>query len=204
MYSKSLLIAIAAFAVTASGAQAFMGVNYAQRAGLSPTQTEAFSQARELRLKGRSDEARDVLLAAGIDEKTLGSLRHAAHSAHTAIHEAVEAGDFAAFKVAVADMPLSDIITTEADFETFSEAYRLRQSGEYSAAAALYTGLGITHHRSGRHPYKTINDSLTAEQRDALMVAKQNNDRATVKQILEEAGLEETHKRGHKSGHHPY
>jgi hypothetical protein len=202
MYSKSLLIAIAAFAVTASGAQAFMGTNYAGRAGLSPTQTEAFGQARELRLKGRTDEARDVLLAAGIDEKAVTSLRHTTHAFHIAIKKAVEARDYEAFKLAVTDMPLSDIITSEEDFKVFVEAYTLRQSGQYAKATALYNDLGITRGLWAEPKFHTIKrDTLTElspEALDALEVAKQANDTQTMRQILAEAGIEDMHKRGHR------
>lgn len=81
MSSKYLLIAIAAFAVTASGAQAFSGNTYLNRSSLSGSQAQAFTVARELKQKGRIDEARDVLVKAGIDESALDSMRQVARLA---------------------------------------------------------------------------------------------------------------------------
>ena len=53
MQSKSLLIAIAAFAVTTTGVQAYGGTKILNRAGLSENQIEAIEEARELK-QGKS------------------------------------------------------------------------------------------------------------------------------------------------------
>jgi len=72
--SKSLLIAIAAFALTTNGAQAFSG-EVLERAGLSETQRHAFETARELRAQGNNEQARDVLVDAGIDTSIIERVR---------------------------------------------------------------------------------------------------------------------------------
>lgn len=208
MNSKSLLIAIAAFAVTATGAQAFVGGDVLRRAGLSEEQVEALEEARDLRAEGEEKKARDVLVKAGIDESTMASVRTAIHAAREAMHEAVASGDYEAFKEAVANTPLADIVTTEDDFRQFKKAHDLRQSGEYAKAKVIYDELGVVppafgagmprgmgmgrvhdyaHH--GRPSRSELSfGGLSQEQRDALQVARQANDHETVRAILEEAG----------------
>lgn len=76
VYSKSLLVAIAALALTATGAQAFTGDALVQ-AGLTENQRAAFEVARELRLEGDITGARNLLVDAGIDEKIIERVRTA-------------------------------------------------------------------------------------------------------------------------------
>ena len=83
MQSKSLLIAIAAFAATAGSVQAYGGSQLLQKAGLTPTQISAFETAREKRQAGDMTGARDVLVEAGVDEHTLHSLHRASVEART-------------------------------------------------------------------------------------------------------------------------
>lgn len=209
MNSKSLLIAIAAFAVTSTGAQAFVGGNYLAQAGLTQTQIEAFTQARELRMKGKSDEARDLLLEAGLDEETLDSIRDAARAAREAVHTAIENNDFAAFRTATEGTPLYDIITTEADFKLFVEAHELRQAGKTEEARDILDELGVPAPHGGMmgrgHGMGMRGDEhfldLTEEQRDALRAARQANDRETAREILKEAGIDEPAPHGM---HHPW
>lgn len=195
MQSKSLLIAIAAFAVTATAAQAHVSTKYFNQAGLSNEQIEALSQARELRQQGEAEKARDVLLEAGVTEETLESLRDAAKKAKNAIKEAVEEGDYEAFRQATVDTPLYDIVNTEADFELFKQAHDLRAEGKHEEAKEIMTDLGFEpkDHKHGkkRHfRHREIFEELTEEQQDALRVARQANDHETVRAILTEAGIE--------------
>lgn len=191
MQSKSLLIAIAAFAVTATGAQAFVGDKYFNQSGLSTEQIQAFTQARELRQSGDKEGARNLLLEAGVTEETMNSLRKAAHASHDAIHAAVLAGDYAAFKEAIAGSPLNDIITSEEDFALFKQAHELKQGGSMTEARAIFTELGVPAHQTGKHIKKHYNRflELSDEQRDALRAARQSNDKETVDAILSEAGI---------------
>ncbi len=201
MQSKSLLIAIAAFAVTATGAQAFVGTNYLNQAGLSSGQVQAFTQARELRRKGEVEKARDVLVEAGVTEETLASLRKASKASHSAIHEAVESGDFNAFKEAAEGTPLYDIVNTKEDFVLFKQAHDLKLEGKFIEAQEIFDDLGMPAKGMKRgvgmgmgmgkgHRNQDFLD-LTDEQRDALRVARQANDEETVKEILKEAGVSE-------------
>lgn len=194
MQSKSLLIAIAAFAVTTTGVHAYSGAKILNRAGLSEQQKSAIETARELREVGDLAAARDVLVDAGIDEQVLGSIRAARSVALSEMRLALEAEDYDAFRDAVVESPLADLITSPEDFEQFREAHALRAEGEWSEAAELFGELGIEHR--GRHAHHThhrnqshILDALSAEQREALMVAKRANDRETVLAILDEAGV---------------
>ena len=192
MQSKSLLIAIAAFAVTATGAQAFVGTQNYSQLGLSTQQVQAFTQARDLRRKGEVEKARDVLLEAGVTEDTLATLRSATHGPHQAVHEAVLANDFEAFKLAIVGTPLADIVTTEADFAEFKKAHDLKTLGKMSEAKVILDELGVPHKGMGRHHQKMHGlKDLSEEERDALLVARQANDTETMKAILIEAGVTE-------------
>jgi len=197
MNSKSLLIAIAAFAVTATGAQAYVGNKTLTRAGLTAEQITALDEARSLRAEGEVEKARNVLVEAGVDEEALAAIREAAREAREAMHAAVDAGDFAAFREAVVDTPLADVITTEADFELFREAHELRAAGNHDEAHEIMRELGVPPHNVGKvhgrgHGFgpglRGNRPELSDEQRDALRAARQANDRETVRAILDEAG----------------
>ncbi|MEK7638693.1 MAG: hypothetical protein AAB388_00885 [Patescibacteria group bacterium] len=191
MQSKSLLIAIAALALTATGVQAYGGKDLLRRAGLSEAEQVAFEEARQLREDGDYTAARGVLEEAGVTEETLEAIRKAARDARQEMHMAVLAGDFAAFKRAIVDTPLEDLITTEADFQAFVEAHELKNAGKLDEAQSVLDDLGI---QPSLHPHGHFfwhqGSELTSEQRDALSVAKQANDREAVQAILEEAGVD--------------
>lgn len=131
MPSKSLLIAIAAFAVTATGVQAYQGTQLLEKAGLTQEQISAFETARELRKAGEIEAARDILVEAGVDEEVIISVRQAIH--------------------------------------------------EERKTQPRHHGM------MGRPDFLA---DLSEEQRDALMVARQANDKDAVKAILKEAGIE--------------
>ena len=200
MNSKSLLIAIAALALTATGAQAFSS-SALIAAGLSEEQQAAFEVARELREEGDVNGARDVLVEAGIDEDTLEKVRTAIQAERlayrTEMKAALLANDFKAFTLAVKDSPLADVVTTEEDFQSFREAHALRASGDKQAAKAIFTDLGIKggkdgdkHHKvRGHHGAHPTMDQLTGAQKAAFNVARQANDREAMEAILEEAGV---------------
>jgi hypothetical protein len=197
MPHKSLLIAVAAFAMTATGAQAYVGTKHLERSGFNSEQVRAFTQARQLQTEGEFKKARDLLVEAGVDENSVGQLRHVAYDIHRAITMAVVANDFAAFKVAVAGSPLADIVTTEADFVVFSDAHAAKQAGRYVEARSLFDDLGLPHAilnnykqtKSHHSAYSRSGLSLSAEEADALRAARQANDTETVRAILEEAGV---------------
>ncbi|MEY3783774.1 MAG: hypothetical protein RLZZ230_96 [Candidatus Parcubacteria bacterium] len=193
MYSKSLLIAIAAFAVTATGVHAYSGTKLLDRAGLSEDQVTAMEEARGLRASGDYTAARDKLVKAGITEDTLLSVHRVASEAKNAINEALKNNDYEAFKLAIADSPLADIITSPEDFKQFKEAHDLRQSGEIEQAEEIMDELGVEGHRNmfggGMHRTYFL-ESLTDDQREALSVARQANDRSTMQAILDEAGVD--------------
>lgn len=195
MQSKSLLIAIAAFAVTATGAQAYVGTKYIDKANLSVTQRDAFSEAKKLRKSGDVEGARDLLVGAGITDKTLESLRKAAHESRQALHDAIDDKDYDAFREAVKGTPLYDLVTSEEDFKQFLTAHDLRKEGRNDEARAIFDELGITPKDKamgeGRGMRGVNFPGLTSEQKDALRVARQANDDETVMAILKEAGISE-------------
>lgn len=196
MQSKSLLIAIAAFALTTTGVQAYGGSKLLSRAGLTEDQQSALEDAYTLRKEGDFTAARDTLVEAGIDEEVLRSLREKMHESRAAMHNALDEGDYESFKAAVVGTPLADIITSEEDFELFLEAHELKRNGEFEEAQELFDELGVEgpmnrphmmgHHNRGH----MMSDELTNEQREALRVARQSNDYETIKAILDEAGID--------------
>ncbi len=196
MHSKSLLIAIAALALTATGAQAFTGEALV-RAGLSEDQRAAFEVARELREEGDVDAARDVLVEAGIDDSVIERVRTAMsserHESRAAMHAALEADDYEAFLAAIADSPLADIVTSEEDFTRFKEAHALKMDGKTAEAQVIFQALGLpndTGRGGARHGgHAAVLDELTEEQQAAFAVAKVANDRDAMHAILEEAGV---------------
>jgi len=122
MHSKSLLIAIAAFALTTSGVFAYNGSNVLDRANLSAEQKTAITRARELKQNGDFSAARDSLVNAGIDETVLKRLHEARHQVELEMQAALVANDYEAFMASIAQTPLAERITSEADFVQFRAA----------------------------------------------------------------------------------
>ena len=154
MKAKSLLIPVAAFAVTVTGAHAF-STSVLEEAGLSNDQISAFEEAHELRKEGDRDAARDVLVEAGVDAETMEAVREAMREHRSerreAVHDAVANNDYDAFKEAVADSPIAEIVDSEADFELFVEAYELREAGDKEAAKEIMEELGFEGKPHGKH-----------------------------------------------------
>jgi len=80
MQSKALLIAVAAFAVTATGVHAF-GDTLLTKAGLNQEQITAVHEARELKKAGDFVAARDLLADAGITEDEIRAIHKQARFA---------------------------------------------------------------------------------------------------------------------------
>lgn len=193
MKSKSLLIAIAAFAVTASGVQAYVGSKQLERAGFSSGQIEALAEAKELKAQGENKKARDLLLEAGLDEDKLKKLRKISHNSYRELHEAIRQGDYEKFRKLTEGTPLGDVVKSEADFLHFKQGIELRQGGKHGEASGIFTDLGLEDEHGFTTNYKYHHQNnwsdLSLYQREALMVARQSNDKETVKEILREAGL---------------
>lgn len=195
--STSLFIAVAAFAVTASGVHAFSSPELLIKAGLSEEQVVAVQEAQELKATGDMVAAKQTLAAAGITEETMQHIREVAKEAKQAVKDAVADGDYETFKRAIVDSPLEDLVTTEADFNQFVEAHELRRAGNTDAAAVLAADLGIDqlehkhkHHNKYRGSRAAAREQLTDEQREALQIAHKANDKDAVRAIFAEAGIE--------------
>ena len=151
---KQIMIPVAAFAVTVTGASAFTGDGYMldKLDILSSDEKAAFEEAREIRETSRT-EARQVLEDAGIDEERIGEIHAAMQEAreeHRAeMDQILTDGDYDAFVEAVAGTPLAEVITSEADFEKFAEAHELRQSGDFTGAREIMDELGIERGKGG-------------------------------------------------------
>lgn len=146
MYAKSLLIPIAAFALSATGVSAF-NPDVLQNVGLSDDQISAFEDARGLRQEGQLEKARDVLKNAGITVETMERMRKAIQkqreTIRTAIDQTVETDNYLAFKEAVVNLPLYDIITSKEDFELFKQAHELHRQGENTQTYTILDELGF-------------------------------------------------------------
>ena len=203
MQSKSLLVAIAAFAVTATSVQAYGGTDILEKAGLTKDQISAFESARAKRQSGDFVGARDTLMQAGVDEQVLHSVHEASKEARDAIKAAVKNHDFAAFTAAATRTPLAGI-DTEDKFNRFIEAEQLKDAGKWNEAKTILDNLGIKQpmhgiehgmhigqEKKGHRGMKMDQEfqNLTTTQRDALRVAHQSNDKETERAILEEAGI---------------
>lgn len=151
--TKALLIPIAAFAVTVTGASAFNS-SVLENAGLDTQQIAAFEQAHELRKDGDKEGARDILVDAGIDMDTMHSVRDAMkehrEEMHEAVKEALEEGDYDAFLNAVENSPLADKIDSLEEFELFMEAHELREAGDRDGAREIMEELGFEGKMHGR------------------------------------------------------
>lgn len=207
MNSKSLLIAIAAFAVTTTGAQAYVGNKQLQRSGVPASQATAWAEARSLYENGEIEKARDLLLTAGVEEKTLKKLSSAKIESRQAILQAVTNNDFLAFRQAITGTPLADLVVTEADFKDFVTAHQYWQAGKHEEARALWSDLGLPKHghrawfKNPAHSSAMRLGGLAMSQNaklwrqlspaelEAYQTAKRANDQATARAILEAAGV---------------
>lgn len=205
---RSVLIPLAAFAVTVTGASAFNS-EVLQKAGLTDDQISAFEEAKELRKSGDKDGARDVLEEAGIDMDVMERVRNAMHDQHEALMEAVENNDYPAFLKAIEGSPLADIIDTEAEFKKFVEAHDLLKDGDREAAKAIFDELGIEGHGKFVMKFKgdkepPFFDKLTDAQKAEVKAAFEAKDHEKVRSILEAAGIsmpEKSQGRGFGWGH---
>lgn len=199
MQSKSLLVAVAAFALTATGVHAYGGQSILNRAGLSSKQVSAIHDAQQLKAAGDIFGARELLVEAGITEETLKAIHEATREAALAVREALRDGDYEAFKVAVGDGQLADLISSETDFDQFREAHNIRLDGEWEDAAELLEELGVNLHKDHLHRgdmQQVFVEQLTEEQIAAFQVATTANDRATMQAIFDEAGIDFGKRRG--------
>jgi hypothetical protein len=174
MQSKSLFIAMAAFAVTATGVHAYTGPKVLANAGLSGEQISAFATARELREAGNIVAARNVLVEAGIDDEILLKIQRATRANRQAIQGAIDNQDYEGFKEVIVGTPLARNTPTLADFNRLVE---FSESG------------GDLSERHGRAGHRGKFAELSDEQREALSVARQANDRPAMNAILDEAGI---------------
>lgn len=195
--STSLFIAVAAFAVTASGVHAFSNPELLIKAGLTDEQVVAVQEAQELKAAGDVAAAKETLQAAGITPETMRQIREVAKEAKQAVKDAVQAEDYEAFKLAIVDSPLEELITSEADFKQFVAAHKLRQAGDKESSRELFADLGIEKPGEqagwqGKRGWHKAHwrEQLTDEQREALQVAHQANDKDAVRAIFAEAGIE--------------
>lgn len=192
MLMKTLLIPLAAFAVTVTGASAFSG-DMLKRAGLDDEQIAAFEEAKELKEAGEKEAARDVLIAAGVDETVIKQVREAMREHHSDIHSAIANKDYEAFKAATEGSPFADMISGIEEFNRLVEAHELMKSGNKAAAKDIFEELGVPGPRMNHFKDRlksTFMDSLSAEQKEEIKEAMENKDHERVREIMAEVGIE--------------
>lgn len=155
---KQIMIPVAAFAVTVTGASAFTGGGFDLEAlNLSDTEVAAFEEARSIHEMAR-EEAQSVLENAGIDETRMSDIREEMREHREAEREAVrtalESGNYDAFMAAISGTPLADVIDSEADFNIFVEAHELREAGDHEGAQELLSGLGLERPEGGMRGHR--------------------------------------------------
>lgn len=148
MFNK-IMIPVAAFAVTVTGASAFSG-DLLQKLDLNLTteQISTLEEVHELRQDGGDREQIKAMLDnAGLDKEKMNEIKEAAHGyqeeQRTAIHEAIANEDFAAYQAAVVNSPRADLIDSEANFQKLIEAQQLRASGDHEGAREIMSELGF-------------------------------------------------------------
>ena len=151
---KQIIIPVAAFAVTVTGASAFNPDMLDKLdLDLSNDQIEAFEEAHELRLDDKYQEAREVLEDADIDRATLKRVHTAVFEhrgeRHEAMKEAVENEDYDAFLELIDGTPLADVIDSESDFEKFIAMHEAMQEGDRETAKEIREDLGIERGEKG-------------------------------------------------------
>lgn len=154
---KQIMIPVAAFAITATGASAFTSDRLTEiDLDLTSAQVEALEEAHELRVAGAERESvRAVLDEAGFDRESLRAVRSQVReyrqTVRAEIKAAVAAEDYEAFLAAAAGTKLADAVDSESDFERLVEAQALREAGDKEGAKAIMTELGIEkpEHRQG-------------------------------------------------------
>jgi hypothetical protein len=192
MHSKSLLIAIAAFAVTTTGVQAYGGAKIMQRIGLDDVQVQAIEEARELRLTGHEAAAWQKLKEAGIDEDTLQLVKTAARQHKLDLDTAIEEDDYDLFKEIIKDTPLGEVVTNQSEYEEFRDAYIERRASRSERRADSYRHGWFGEPLHKRHHRISFLADLPEAEREAFLVAKKANDRATMQAILDEAGIDKS------------
>lgn len=113
---------------------------------------------------------------------------------HQAVHDALIANDYTAFKAAIAKVqkPPDAPEITEAIFAKMVEAEKLRQSGDFVGAEKIMKDLGLARgpHESKKHqpPQRSLSDvQKTAWEKAHMLMEQGKNDEA--KALLVKAGI---------------
>lgn len=152
---KQILVPVAAFAVTVTGASAFGGDGYMLQKldMLSEKEQAAFEEAREVRDTSRV-QAHEVLENAGINDERMAEIHDAMRvtrdANQTAMDQMLKDGDYEAFLEAVEGTPMENVVTSKSDFEKFVEAHELRQAGDFEEAQEIMEDLGLEPPQGGR------------------------------------------------------
>jgi hypothetical protein len=144
MFSRYTIpaVALGILALGAGSAYAFTGGTFPMSAfsSFSSGQQAAIEKSQEIMANART-EADKVLSDAGISREDMRTAMDAFHTEHMkAVDAALDDGDYAAFKEAVAGTPMADEVT-EATFAKLVEIRKLQQSGDRAGAQALWKEL---------------------------------------------------------------
>lgn len=126
----------------ASGASAHMMGNRPDLSNLTEAQQSALDEARTLRQQGEFEAAQSVLEDAGLPSGPLRRGDGAERGPHAPVRAAIEAGDYAAFRVATADAPFADQVD-EAFFAKMVEMHEAMEAGDVDTANQIRDELGL-------------------------------------------------------------
>lgn len=160
MKSKYIVVPTAAFLMTAGTAFAFNGELLEKiELDLLAAKLEALETAHELRHEGNRQEARAVIQEASLTRAEMKRIHEAVRAHRLAVREQIKealyADSYTAFREAISETRLSDLINSEEAYEEFARAHDLLKSGEREAAKEIFAELGLKtkekkHHHKAR------------------------------------------------------
>jgi len=145
---KALLMTLPALALLVMGSSVAYASYGTSFDALTEEQKTALEEARELRREGSGDEARKVLLDAGLDpsvfKKHMKGMHgnFAMHEKREAMHAALKDNNYSAFVAAIEDTPFAKEMTEE-KFALLVRAEKLRAEGKFEEAHTLLQDAGF-------------------------------------------------------------
>lgn len=109
--------------------------------GMDEEKIEALREIHALAANGQFEEAIELRRDANVGKKLVKKAKRAKHKME--IHQAVEANDFAAFREAVGEGQLGQIIDTEEEFAQLVRIHELKEAGDHEVAKAIAEELGL-------------------------------------------------------------
>lgn len=166
------------------------------RQELTDEQVDILEESRELFESGDKEGARALLDDAGIVSPRM-EVRQEILEQHTAIKDAIEAGDYEAFQQALAGTPFDQVEISEEQFNQMQEVHSLIKGGEFQEARELAQELGLP--MSGKRMQKRFANNLSADEKEIVREAHdlaKDGDVEGARTLLDEADIKLPQPRG--------